>query len=174
MKEIKLTKGYVALVDDEDFERVSQFKWYPKVEHKEGVIKRIYANRSVQEKIGAWTSQAMHTFIVGLGRRGKEIGIDHKDHNGLNNQRYNLRVATKTQNMRNMTKRAASSSDFKGVEFTKRKILLAHPWRARITVAHNKIHLGYFSCPLEAACAYDMAAVKYFGEFASCNFARPD
>src|ERR1035437_2137327 len=66
-----------------------------------------------------------------------------------------------------------SSSNFKGVEFTKRKTPLDNPWRARITLNHKKVQLGYFPDPLNAAAAYDMAGVKLFGEFGYTNFARP-
>lgn len=173
MKEIPLTKGYVALVDDEDFERVSEYKWHPKVVVKKGEVKRVYAYRNTQVD-GVWTRQSMHTFILNLGSLGREIGADHRDHNGLNNQqKSNLRIATKTQNMQNMRKSSSSSSNFKGVEFTKRKTPLDNPWRARITLNHKKVQLGYFPDPLNAAAAYDMAAVKLFGEFAYTNFARP-
>jgi hypothetical protein len=174
MKEVPLTHGYTALVDDEDFARVLHFKWHPKIIRENGTVKRVYATRNVRNEDGTWSSQAMHTFILGMTKQGKELGIDHRDHNGLNNQRCNLRVATKTQNMRNIVKVTPNTSGFKGVEFTKRKGGLERPWRSRITVDLKKLQLGYFADPLSAAVAYDMAAVKNFGEFAYCNFARSD
>lgn len=110
----------------------------------------------------------MHRFILDLKKEDPDV--DHKDGNGLNNQRSNLRTATRAQNARNRRIRTDNTSGFKGV--TWRKDL--GKWNAFIEIKTKRIHLGYFTDPMEAACAYDMAAVKYFGEFAHCNFAMPN
>jgi|SRR5271157_1721466 len=163
MKEIELSQGYVALVDDEDFESVSEFGWSAHVHlRKDDSIRSVYAVRQVTPH----KSQRMHRFILGV--EDSAVKVDHKDHNGLNNQRYNLRT-TKTQNNQNARIRPDNTSGFKGVYWNKDKKL----WQAQILVAGKRKCLGRFIDPLEAACAYDMAAVKYFGEFACCNFARP-
>ena len=166
MKEIKLTQGYVALVDDEDFEWLSQFKWYAKKTSKERVEAR--KNIKIEKGEKRQAIQVMHRFVLSV--TDPKILIDHKDCNALNNQRGNLREATVSQNQSNAKLRNDNTSGFKGVHRRKTTGL----WRARIQVNEKRIQLGDFTDPLEATCAYDMAAVKYFGEFAHCNFARPN
>ena len=158
MKEIKLTQGYVALVDDEDYDYLNQFKWNA----KEGP-RSVYAKRKVKNR-----DVTMHRFILGV--TDPKVKVDHKDGDGLNNRRFNLRTANNHQNQHNRKPNKNSTSGFKGV--TWRKDL--EKWNAALEMSGKRLHLGYFDCPLEAACAYDMAAVKHFGEFAHCNFAIPN
>lgn len=157
MKEIKLTKGFVTLVSDEDFERLNKFKWYAFITKNTK-----YAVR--KEKIGGrFISSFMHNRILPY-REG--FGTDHKDGDGLNNSRENLRYATYVQNMQNRKKRVdAISSKYKGVEFYKGKY-----WRSRITYNGRRYHLGHFKSEIDAALAYDEAAREYHGEFAKVNF----
>lgn len=166
MKEIPLSQGYKALVDDTDFERVSQLKWYVDIKrHKDGTIKYLYASTSTyvnREK----AKMRLHRFVLGV--TDPSIQVDHEDHNGLNCQRYNLRKCSPQQNQANQ--RRATSSKLKGISWHKAN----KNWRAQIMVAGKFISLGSFTDPLEAACAYDMAAVKHFGSFSSCNFAICD
>ena len=91
--------------------------------------------------------------------------IDHKDENKLNNQRYNLRLATHSQNMINKKIRKDNTSGYKGVHITSGKYILAH-----IRTGGKQIHLGSFIDIVSAAHAYDDAAKKYYGEFARLNF----
>lgn len=95
----------------------------------------------------------------------KPLEIDHVDGNGLNNQRMNLRICTHLQNTMNRKKSKGKSSVFKGVVWNKEK----NNWRARIRVNKKLIHLGYFFIEAEAAKIYNIAAVKYFKEFARLN-----
>jgi len=162
MKTIELTKGYVALVDDEDFDRVSQYSWNAHVcRRKDKSINKVYASGRDEKRV----ARLLHRFILGIA--DPKIEVDHVDGNGLNCQRYNLRVCTTQQNRQYKGKRG--KSEFKGISFHS----LTGKWRARIFVNGREISLGLFTGPLEAACAYDMAAVKHFGEFALCNFAKP-
>jgi len=166
MKEVKLTQGYVALVDDEDFERVTLHKWCVKIEHrKDNSIVKVYALRKVRSTDGKSTTQLMHRFILGV--TDSSVEVDHSpDSSGLNNQRTNLRLATSAQNSRNRNLSIANSSGFKGVSFCKAR----GTWEAKIETKERTTHLGRYTTPEEAARAYDEAAMRLFGEFASTNF----
>ena len=154
MKKIPLTQGYVALVDDSDYDDLIQFNWYA---DNRNTRRSVYAIRNTSARTTEW----MHTRITGYEQ------TDHKDRNGLNNQRSNLRPATTSQNHGNMPKfRGTYTSQFKGVYWHKK----ARKWRAQIGVNSKQIHLGWFTDEIEAAKAYDRAAVKYFGEYALLNF----
>lgn len=157
MKTIPLTQGKVALVDDADYGAVSQFKWYAA---KMG--RRFYAARALPRAGGKQVIQLLHQFLV-----PGTSGVDHRDGDGLNNQRFNLRPATHRQNGQGFRHKAAgTTSRFRGVYWNKRK----KKWHARLKRNGNPAHLGYFSDETKAARAYDEAARKYFGDFASPNF----
>jgi hypothetical protein len=141
MREIRLTQGKIALIDDEDFERVNKHIWH---------FNTRYAKTSIGGKI-----TLMHVFIMG------ERGYDHRDRNGLNNQRANLRKATQKEQTRN--RGIFKNKGYKGVERYRDR------WFARITVDGKLIRLGGFSTEKEAAQAYDNAAERYYGDFASFN-----
>lgn len=165
MKEIKLTQGKVALVDDADYEWLNQWKWWA---HKD--YNTFYARRSYLLN-GKTVGVKMHRLILNL-TDPKIIG-DHKDGNGLNNQRYNLRICTTSDNGRNR-KTANGSSKFVGVSRVITKAQSGKDyqyWRGNIKPdKHSKIiNLGHFKTEAEAAKAYNEAALKYFGEFASLN-----
>jgi hypothetical protein len=156
MKTIPLTQGKVAKVDDEDFERLAQSRWYA------GRYKHLwYAQREVRFPDGRRTTIKMHREILGLAPRAQ---ADHEDGDGLNNQRGNIRPASALQNGAN--KRIRPNRRFKGVYFRKEY----SKWRAAIRVNWKLIHLGEFSDPRHAALAYDAAAKVHFGEFACLNF----
>ena len=104
----------------------------------------------------------MHRFIMNAE---KGFDVDHGDSDGLNNQKYNLKICTHAENMRNMKKPSHNTSGFKGVHFYKSR----NKWTAQIQVNLKTIHLGYFKCPILAAEKYNEAAKIHFGEFAKLN-----
>lgn len=153
MKEIQLTQGQIALVDDEDFDSLNQYKWYAM---KDG--NTFYAARNI-EVDGKRTIVRMHYSIM----NGK--GIDHIDGNGCNNLHSNLRLCTHNQNMMNKRKQKNTTSIYKGVCFHKR----ADKWVAHIMITRTLIYLGLFASEIDAAKAYNTKAIELFGEFANLN-----
>lgn len=158
MKEIALTKGYVTQVDDEDFEWLSQFFWSAVVSVSANGLKRyVYAARFGKPK------KRMHREIMGISDSRL---VDHWDGDGLNNQRYNLRTATRGQNMQNSDKKVqvGLTSRYKGVNLDHTGLFLVHIQYG------GKLHrVGAFRDEVDAATAYNIAAVNHFGEFARLN-----
>ena len=153
MEEIKLSQGKVALVDDEDYEYLNQWKWCAA---KCG--NTFYAVRAVSAD-GGQTIMRMHWEVM------KAKGIDHIDRDGLNNQRSNLRLCTNSENHMNTRKCPNKSSIYKGVSFLKN----AGKWRASIMINGKTIDLGLFVYEVDAARAYNLKAIKLFGDFANLN-----
>lgn len=153
MKEIQLSQGKFALVDDEDFDYLNQFKWCTT---KYG--NTFYAIRNIKVD-GKYKKKFMHGVVM----NGK--GIDHRDMNGLNNQKSNLRFCTKSENAMNMRKMENASSIYKGVHFFRQ----TGKWQSYITINRKRIHLGYFYSEVEAAKAYNTKAISLFCEFANLN-----
>ena len=161
MKKIKLTQNKYALVDDNDFIYLNKFKWHINCDDN-----RYYAIRHNGYINGKRTSIAMHREILNL--TDPKIQVDHKDHNGLNNQKNNLRIATNQQNHFNLTKRKDNKSGYKGITWHKRDKI----WQSQIQINNKLIYLGSFNNKIDAAKAYDVAAIKYFREFANLNFPK--
>lgn len=158
MKEIKLTQGKVALIDDEDFELLSKHRWHVKISGTNlYVATNLYKPRHVTLR--------MHILIMGK-KTGLEI--DHVNHNGLDNRRCNLRHVTRRQNVYNKRPHTGSISSYKGVAWCKSKV----KWRAKISKDGVIFHLGFFDIKHEAAAEYNKAAAKLYGEFAFLNKIR--
>ncbi len=152
MKEIPLSRGYVALVDDDDFEELSRYKW--SVLPSRG---KLYAKRNDNGK-----TVLMHRQIKGVTDRKTEV--DHKDWDGLNNQRYNLRVATRNQNEYNKPGYPSRKLPYKGV------CAAGYGGRFRASIrAEGKRYCGSFLTMWEAAIWYNKASKKLQGEFAFQN-----
>ena len=144
------------MVDDEDFDRVNQHRWYAARDSDPTI--RFYAIRNIRTNRGRLT-QRMHHFILGSTNR-----IDHEDGDGLNNQKQNLRNATSVENGRNM-KLQIHSSPYKGVSFVPRQ----NQWQASGCLNKKKVHIGTYSSPVLAALAYDTFAQAFYGQFAKTN-----
>jgi hypothetical protein len=153
MKRLALKCGLVVLLDDEDFEAVSRFGWH--VSHNG------YAIRRERLPDGRKRVIYMHCEIFGAAPED----IDHADGSKLNNCRANLRPASRTMNNANSKPRVGCSSPFKGVAWVKS----CKRWWAYINRDGKRKPLGYFSDEIEAAKAYNTAAINLFGEFARLN-----
>ena len=152
---VPLTLGYEAVIDAEDVPLISAWIWCASVSRRrDGSIRTVYALRNVH-KVG---SVHMHRVIAGTP---PELHTDHIDGDGLNNRRSNLRVVTRSQNMRNRSVSAASASGIKGVWWHKRD----RKWYATIRMEGKKHHLGCFSSIEKAAEAYAAASKSLHGEF---------
>lgn len=150
MKTIELSQGLRAIVDDQDFELVSRIKW-----HAHKTKGKVYARGRVNGK-----RVYMHQIISGDGIRE----VDHRDGDGLNNSRGNLRPSSHSQNLSSMKIKRSNTSGYKGVSKTE-----SGKWRACIAVNYKQISLGRYETAEEAARAYNIAAVMHFGEFALLN-----
>ena len=162
IKEIPLTQGKIAVVDDDDYEWLSQWKWCVTKVNK-GKSDLYYAIRATKKEDGKQTTILMHRAILGLSFG--ESGVDHIDGNSLNNTKANLRLSTQSQNIANGRKRSGSSQ-YKGVNWQK----IPQKWRAGIRLQYKSYHLGLFANEIEAAYAYDVKAKEFFGEYANLNF----
>ena len=157
MKQIPLSRGLFALVDDSDYEELAKHKW-----HTTRQVNCFYARRNVYTKRKP-KGILMHRAIMGdiTG-----VSYDHIDGNGLNNQRNNLRVASYVQNSQNRAKKVNCISKYKGVTWH----VPNQKWVARVGGDKKRYCVGYFYDEVEAAKAYDKKARELFGEFARLNF----
>lgn len=144
---IKSVHKYI-LVDNKDFKYVNQYTWH---------LSRGYATSRVKN-----TPTRLHRFL--LNPKKNEL-TDHINRNKLDNRRQNLRISTHKQNMSNRIKQSNNSSGYKGVRFLRD----CDKWSARIS-KDGRINLGIFRSKIQAARAYDKAALKIYGKFACINF----
>lgn len=159
MREIPLTQGMIALVDDEDYTGLARWKWYY---HKGSTAKTGYAKRKHSRQDGEQKTIFMHRIILNTPPKYQ---TDHINGNGLDNRKENLRVATHSQNKCNAGKYQNNTSGFKGVSWRKDR----KRWLAYIRLGTQRIHIGYFKDKLKAASAYNKGATKCHGEFARLN-----
>ena len=151
MKEIQLSQKQLALVDDEDYLTLIAFKWcVQRTRHHTYVVTGTAKTRKV-----------MHRVIM---NPPDGMFVDHVDGNGLNNQKSNLRLATRNQNGYNQ-KPHKGTSKYKGVSWVERDQV----WVSKIRVNGKRIHVGSFKTEEDAAIAYDTKAVELHGEFANTN-----
>lgn len=153
MKYIKLTKGYEAMVDDVDYPILNKLKWYF---HNNG-----YAIRKLRTGV-----TRMHREILGL--TDKKVFCDHINGNKLDNRRLNLRICSKSQNQANRRGYKNNKSGFKGVYWDKVRGLFA----SEIRFNNQRFHLGRFASIIQAAKAYNVAALEYHGAFSRLNIIK--
>jgi hypothetical protein len=150
-KAIKLTKGKFALVDEEDFEWLNQYKWRY---HNGG-----YASRDVRVN-GKRTTQRMHRLIIGL-ETSNDLQVDHIDGDGLNNCKENLRLCTCKENPRNQKRYITNITGYRGVSYHSRD----GKYQAQISHEGKRKGLGYFDTAEEASIAYEAESKRLRGEF---------
>ena len=164
MKEIPLTRGLVAIVDDEDFEWLNQWKWCARRRLDE---RTQYAGRQTPDPTRRAKQRMvfMHRLIVECP---DGMVVDHINGNGLDNRRSNLRICTHAENLRNRGGNRGSTSKYKGVSRCAGS--RSNPWQALIESNRKKYLLGYFPTEEAAARAYDAKALELHGAFARTNF----
>ena len=155
MKTIPLSRGLEVIVDDDDYERFSKYKW-----HAHPQRNNLYAGRALKN----FRVEVMHRIIVGA-EKGEMV--DHLNRNTLDNRKENLRIATIHHNNHNRVKGFRNKTGLRGVSVSE-----PHRWRASIRRNGVTQHLGCFASPAEAAKAYDQAAILIYGEHAVTNFDR--
>ncbi len=160
---IELTRGMVATIDDGDISLIVGYSWYAYPSKHGDRILTWYAGTNVKDSTGDYAPLSMHILLVSPVEGSQ---VDHKNGNGLDNRRDNLRVCTPSQNSQNKRKRFNSASRFKCVWLDKK----TGTWRAYIRVCGRLITIGKYATEEEAARAYDYEAMKNFGEFARLNF----
>ncbi len=158
MKNIPLTQGKSAIVDDADFDRLNQFKWFAQRSPR-GLW---YARRNIN--LGK-SRGIVHVHREVLNLKPEDPEIDHRNQDGLDNQKHNLRLASHGQNM--MNRRPSGRSGYKGVSW--QRYPKQTPWVARIRCNGTEFYLGFFGTPEEGARAYNKKAIELFGEFARLN-----
>ena len=161
MIEIPLTRGLVSLVENDDYEEyelLSLLSWRAKPSRN-----TFYAIADTKEGAKDRKVIRMHRLILGAP---PGIQVDHENGNGLDNRRSNLRFATHAENMHNKPLSIRNTSGYKGVGWSQRE----GKWRSRLILGSRELHLGYFNDVVEAARAWDEAAMIHHGEFANLNF----
>lgn len=162
MKKITLTQGKETIVDEVLYEDLIVHKWY---------FNNGYAVRKVLVD-GKRVNWKMHWSIIGKPKSG--LMVDHKNGNGLDNRKENLRVCSNQQNQWNRSKKKSTKTGYKGVNLfmvpNRKKDNFYKYFESKIVVSGKKIHLGLFKDVTDAAKAYDSAALEYFGKFARTNF----
>ncbi len=160
---IPLTQGKVAIVDIEDYERLACFKWAALRRGRQHIIWHAvrYAGGGRRNQHYSY----MHREVINARA---EFVVDHIDGDGLNNRRSNLRECTTPQNVRSQIKR--QGQEYKGITFSKKE----QKWIAQIKNESVARRIGTFDKAIDAARAYDRAAILYHGDFARINFPRSD
>lgn len=167
--EIVLSHEKKAIIDNEDYSLIAGYKYYARNHTKDNCHAARYVHLGREEGLPQGYFIPMARDILQV--YDTKVIIDHRNGNGLDNRKTNLRVATRQQNSMNRKKVSKKTSSlYKGVCRIKR----VHPWRAQITYNEVSIYIGLYKTEEEAARAYDKKATELFGEFAKLNFPEGD
>ena len=162
MKKLPLSQGKFALVDDDDFKRMNKHKWC--CTNNRGTFYAIRTLNATAKRPKRKTF-FLHREIL---RAKKGQTVDHRNGNGLDNRKRNIRICTQQQNTFNKRNDQGSKCEYKGVTWSNE----SNKWKVRICVDGKSIYLGVHFCIVKAAKIYDEAAVKYHGDFARLNFPK--
>lgn len=144
----------IVLIDDEDYDKIKDFRWRVNLDKRSGVF---------YVRTGRIKVICLHRYLLNCP---KNMVVDHKNHNGLDNKKINLRICTNAENSKNKEKyKRGATSKYKGVHWGKDR----NKWRASIKSDNRVIMIGQFDDEKKAAEAYNEAAIKYHGEFANLN-----
>ena len=165
MKTIPLTKGYVAIVDDEDFERLSKWNWIADERILAGGRKKVYAYRHGYGRNGG--KHYMHRDILGVDGKGdsRSCPVDHINNDGLDNQRCNLRICTIGENIHRQNIPRGRTSKYRGISPVKNK----GTWQVVLRYRGIQMKMGEYADPKNAAACYDAVAQFLYGEYAVIN-----
>lgn len=153
---LPLSNGGFSLIDQEDLEKVSSYTWMVNYNGSNNIVE---TTKKPRQSLSRMIMDAPNDKLV-----------DHINGNTLDNRKENLRLCSYEENSRNTRLYSTNTSGFRGVQWSKGD----RRWKVRITVKFKRIYLGVYKNILDAARAYDEAAKKYHGEFASLNFPRSD
>lgn len=165
---VPLTQNKFALIDEADFDRVNEHKWYMQTNLRRDRLYAVtgYPNRK-NRKEGRSSIIFLHRFILNI--EDNTIIVDHINNDSLDCRKNNLRIATLSQNAQNRKRFNSNTSGYKGVSLNKQK-KYKHPWVSRLMLKDKSYYLGMYATAEEAAQAYDVKACELFGDFASLNF----
>ena len=165
MRKILLTQGQFAILDNEDYDMINQYKWCANYYKS---IHTYYAVRNTRKTNGKQKTQLMHRVIMNCSN---DKQIDHINHNTLDNRKSNLRICTQNQNQYNQRLHKKTSSKYKGVYLQKQKCKnKVHTyWVSYISFNGKKMYLGHSKTEIEGAKVYNKKAKELFGDFAYLN-----
>jgi hypothetical protein len=159
---VQLHDGRNTLIDDDAYAEISRWKWRAQCRDRASTRRKHYYACCMTFNNGQRAPISVHRILAGAT---KGVEVDHRNGDGLDNRRDNLRLCTKTENKRNV-RSTWGRSKYKGISYDSRK----RAWRARLKRADGvRISLGLHSTEEDAARAYDCAAIEHYGEFAATN-----